>query len=476
MKYKYLVAAALQEELHAFIKLAGGKGLSTDVEEVTITAGKEVHKIAVFTPDKMGMPYNAGALMDYYHKIKPKFIIYIGTCAGLGNYEFGTVMIPKRAFSYESGKISEGNFLSDYISYEFGIKMRKLAVDYVNSEQVNLPYTVVTDEDMCSEAAVIDDYQRVLEIKNQGSRKLRALEMEAFSVACLNHILQGKCEFLVVKSISDLAKDKEQAERKNGKEIAKTNAADFTYRFLQHLLTRNTDNSITKRSQPFIDNLLLFEKSLRKLEETEYIDAVSQKKLAEIRNIESQLSNRRILSFDSAEMEHFTNQSIRKLFERDIHERTYHTTHIVNNQKKYLDTWQKDTLEQNDRDDFVRAQVELLNHGGEVIRIFIFHRPYFEANREDCIKMLKTHNSYYQDAINQISTLVYLFNPKKPHKIINHDFSIVGDEIVFKWYRAKIKGDPEYPQGICCLNDWNVKSYREIFNNLKKSCKKLEDL
>lgn len=476
MKYTYLIAAALQEELHAFIKLAGGKQSGTDSEEVTIKIAGEDHKVAVFSPDKMGMPYNSGALMDFYHKIKPKFVIYIGTCAGLGEYDFGTVMVPMRAFSYESGKLSAGNFLSDYISYEFGMQIRKWAVEYAHSEQSTLPYKVVTDEDMCSGAAVIDDFQRVAQIKNQGSRKLRALEMEAFAVACLNHILQGKCEFLVVKAVSDKAMDKQEAEKSHGKEDAKKNSADFAFRLLQYLLSKNKDKAPAKRIQPFIENLLSFEQALRQLEQTEYIDVVSRKRLTDIRNIESQLSGRKFPSFNSSEMEDFTSQSIRKLFDRNVNERKYYTTHIINNQKKYLDTWQKDTLEQNDRDDFVRAQIELLNHGGEVIRIFILHRSYFEANRDQCINMLKTHNSYYHGTANPVTALVHLYNPKKNHKMINHDFSIVGDEMVFEWYRAKVKADPEYPHGFCWLNDWKVNDYTEKFKNLRNSSKGLDEL
>jgi nucleoside phosphorylase len=475
MKYTYLVAAALQEELHAFIKLTGGKQSMPDSDEVSILIGHEEHKVAVFSADKMGMPYNAGAIMDVYHRLKPKFVLYIGTCAGLGDYDFGTVMIPIRAFSYESGKLSEGNFLSDYIAYDFGMQLRKWAGDCAYSEEASLPYKVITDEDICSGAAVVDDYQRVAEIRNKGSRKLRALEMEAFALACLNHMLQGMCEFLVIKAISDKAMKKDEAEKNNGKEIAKANAADFAFRFLKYLINTRPGKPEPKRIKPFIDNLHTFEKSLRQLEETSYVDVVSQKRLADIRNIESELTTRKFPFFNSLKMEQLTSQAIRKLFGRETKEKVYFTTHIINNQKKYLDTWQKDTPEQNDRDDFVRAQIELLNNGGKVVRIFILHRSYFETNRHDCIKMLETHNTYYKETINPVTALVYLYNPKNKLEV-NYDFSIVGDEMVFEWHRANRKEDPEYPNGFCWVEERKVNYYKDLFNRYKNSCKALDEL
>ncbi len=48
MKYKYLVAAALQEELHEFIEIAGGNALLLMRRSVTITIGDQVQRVAVF--------------------------------------------------------------------------------------------------------------------------------------------------------------------------------------------------------------------------------------------------------------------------------------------------------------------------------------------------------------------------------------------------------------------------------------------
>ena len=146
------------------------------------------------------------------------------------------MLVPHRVFSYESGKYENGHFLPDYVNYETGEYLRKQA-EFLNSIIKNkIDYRVITDEDFCSGAAVIDDRGKREEIVNRSARKVSGLDMEAYSLACINNVLTAeRKEVLVIKGIMDFAMDKNQSEEGGNKALAKTNSANFTLRLIKHL-------------------------------------------------------------------------------------------------------------------------------------------------------------------------------------------------------------------------------------------------
>jgi nucleoside phosphorylase len=129
MSYKYLVVSALQEELDEFMLKVSP---STEELELDVMLAKIQHRsksveILTFTADKMGMPFNAAKLMQIILSFRPKFIFFIGICAGIKDHPPGSVLIPKRVFSYESGKYENGVFSPDYTSYDTSDVLRKKA-------------------------------------------------------------------------------------------------------------------------------------------------------------------------------------------------------------------------------------------------------------------------------------------------------------------------------------------------------------
>lgn len=240
MNYKYLVVAALQEELNYFIKLLEGSDeqLDSDVEVYKLSLENNDFEILVFTPNKMGMPYTSAKVMQVINKYSPRFIFMIGTCAGITKYKkhaLGDVLIPCRVFSYESGKLQDGKFLPDYRNYELSNTLLRYATSLVGQFQDKAGYQVFTDEDLCSGAAVIDDSIKIEEIENLGSVKLTGLDMEGYAIGCLNDILRGSNDLLVVKSISDYAVRKGESEGKGNKVLAMKNSADFTFKLIKYI-------------------------------------------------------------------------------------------------------------------------------------------------------------------------------------------------------------------------------------------------
>ena len=253
--YNFLVVAALQEELNEFYKMNQSFSRKRKKEGGTfevsyITGGKSVN-VLTYTPNKMGMPYNAAALMKIILLHKPVYTLMIGTCACIAkDHKLGDVLIPDRVFSYESGKYDNGKFKPDYASFSTGEELRKQS-ELLKSQLGNkLDFNLTTDEDFCSGCAVVDDIELSDEIIKRCGRKLSGLDMEAYSIACINQVMKGSNELLVIKGISDFAKDKRETESKGNKEQAKQNSARFAYELIRHLQNTifSTEQDIEIRS------------------------------------------------------------------------------------------------------------------------------------------------------------------------------------------------------------------------------------
>lgn len=238
--YNFLIVAALQEELNEFYNQ--NKGFTKPVykdggaNEISFQYKKRDVKILTFTTNNMGMPINAASIMKIINIHEPIYTIMIGTCACIKrNHKLGDVLIPKRVFSYESGKYENGVFDPDYEAKSTGDQLRKQAELLKSRIGHKLKYNVTTDEDFCSGGAVIDDKDMSNEIVKRCGRKLSGLDMEAYSIACINSLLFPDKELLVIKAISDYAKNKTESEEEGNKELAKNNSANYAFELIKHL-------------------------------------------------------------------------------------------------------------------------------------------------------------------------------------------------------------------------------------------------
>jgi len=249
--YNFLVVAALQEELNEFYTV-NNKFKKREIREggaykiSYVKNGRRIN-LLTYSPNKMGMPFNAASIMKIINTHNPTYTLFIGTCAGLTDEKrkCGDVLVPVRAFSFESGKYELGKFLPDHISYETGELLRKHA-EIVHKKNKKRAFKVFTDEDFFSGAAVINDEAKRKEIISNSARKVTGLDMEAYSIACINHILRAESkELLVVKGISDFAVDKSNSEEQGNKSLAMKNAAAFAYEIICHLETTVFNIAIT---------------------------------------------------------------------------------------------------------------------------------------------------------------------------------------------------------------------------------------
>ena len=239
--YNFLVVAALQEELNAFLTLISnlkkvGKKAGGAVE-YQYSFGKRQLTILTFSCNKMGMPFNSAALMRIVMIHQPIYTFFIGTCAGLhpSKQKTGDVLVPHFIFNHESGKYNDkGEFESDYMSFDTDEEIRKSAEIIKN--KVSKQFNVTTDDNFCSGGAIVDDKVKKENILKESARKVSGLDMEAFSVACINSILKSEGKKLgVIKGIMDFGENRTTDEREQGKKLAMLNSAKFVLELIEYI-------------------------------------------------------------------------------------------------------------------------------------------------------------------------------------------------------------------------------------------------
>lgn len=239
--YNYLVVAAIQEELSEFYSLTSKLKRHARVAGGAVVLTFEIDKkreieILTYSSNKMGMPYNAAAIMKIICMHEPIYTFFIGTCAGIKDGQKpGDVLVPHQVFNYESGKHnSTGVFEPDHIGFETDDDIRKYAE--VIKNRVNRHYKVIADENFCSGAAVIDNVDKKREIVKHLPRKVTGLDMEAYSLACIQNILKSEGKKIgIIKGIMDHGENKEQSEKSKNKELAITNSAKFALELIKYI-------------------------------------------------------------------------------------------------------------------------------------------------------------------------------------------------------------------------------------------------
>ena len=89
--------------------------------------------------------------------------------------------------------------------------------------------------------------------------------------------------------------------------------------------------------------------------------------------------------------------------------------------------------------------------------------------------MLKKHIEYYHGTTFPVRTMVQLYNPQKETSL-TQDFTIIGGQIVFEWYRSLSNDKNGYGNGKCFTKQEHVKAFMETFEDLKSHSKDFDQL
>ena len=246
--YNFLIVAARQDELSAFIdqtsNLKKGAKVEFGVRELRYEEKKTKIDILTYTPAIMGMAFNAASIMRIICKYQPVYTIFIGTCAGLysDKNKYGDVLVPNNIYNYESGKHLDDVFECDHNCYSTDDDMRKYAGILAN--KLDKKINIITDEHFCSGSAIVDSKTKKLEIISRLPRKVTGLDMEAYSIACINHILreEGK-KLCVIKSIMDFGENKSASEKSQNKILAMQNSGKVALELIKYIHSEIINNN-----------------------------------------------------------------------------------------------------------------------------------------------------------------------------------------------------------------------------------------
>ncbi|WP_143017165.1 hypothetical protein [Catalinimonas alkaloidigena] len=141
----------------------------------------------------------------------------------------------------------------------------------------------------------------------------------------------------------------------------------------------------------------------------------------------------------------------------------YWATHNINNSKD-IEVWGEKCPYRKYMNEFIEPQRNILNRGGEVVRIFIVSKDYASYNKNSLISMLEFHDKYYENTLHKVSTLVYVPSQKK---VSDSDFTVINNDLAFEWIRSNDR-EFNYSRGFCYSgNKQNLEKYISNFSSMK---------
>lgn len=183
-------------------------------------------KVVSVQSSDMGMVAASIATMNLNYHFKPKYIFITGIAAGIGEHNFGDIIVPSEVWNYSSGKYidNEGelSFLPEPKVIPLDVKIADVVrQDYTEVlKEIHQAWPIKNEIDLliaktklgmyssplASGTAVVANFQVVKDMIISHSRKTEGIDMEAYGVfAAARSLCDNKPISICVKSISDFA-------------------------------------------------------------------------------------------------------------------------------------------------------------------------------------------------------------------------------------------------------------------------------
>lgn len=241
--YHILVASALNEELIPFLDFYKGKWKYIDKDKSLKTfkiknSYETEFNILTYSANKMGLPVNGIALTDVIRRYSPRYVLFIGTCAGLqpDDNKEGDVLIPEYVYAYDSGKYDDtGKFRVEHRHYDLSQTLRTMAADMI---ELNQKYRFGIEQNcgFCSGASVVSHKGKRNQIIKGKNRKVAGFDMEAYSLAVINQFCDG-VDTIVLKGIMDFGEKKDDKFKNSAKKNCARIANDLIKYMIEHIKT-----------------------------------------------------------------------------------------------------------------------------------------------------------------------------------------------------------------------------------------------
>lgn len=187
----------------------------------TLSDGEKSKKVVTVQSTDMGMVAAALTTVNLSKHYRPRYIIIVGIAAGIGEHEFGDILIPSEVWNYSSGKYcGKGDDLvfkpdpkvlqldarilglirQDYS--EVLLRIKKMWPEKMNSE------ISICDSSMACGTAVVANKKLVEDHIIAHFRKSGGLDMEAYGVFfAARSLCDSQPIAICIKSVSDFADD-----------------------------------------------------------------------------------------------------------------------------------------------------------------------------------------------------------------------------------------------------------------------------
>ncbi|MEM9299573.1 MAG: 5'-methylthioadenosine/S-adenosylhomocysteine nucleosidase [Bacteroidota bacterium] len=222
-----------------------------DLEELTHPKGK-VYEQGKFNGDnnewkvgiaEVGAGNNRSALETEraINFFDPQVMIFVGVAGGVKDLELGDVVAAEKAYGYEHGKVASTGFLvrPEVGKSTYTILERARAESRRENWKARINYSgdiknnpsVIIKPIAAGEKVVTEIRSGVFKLIKSNYNDTVAVEMEGsgFFTAC--HANEG-IQSLIVRGISDLLTNKEEADKDGYQEIAAKNASAFAFEVL----------------------------------------------------------------------------------------------------------------------------------------------------------------------------------------------------------------------------------------------------
>lgn len=211
-------------------------------------------KVVSVQSSDMGMVAASIATMNLNYHFKPKYIFITGIAAGIGEHNFGDIIVPSEVWNYSSGKYidNEGelSFLPEPKVIPLDVKIADVVrQDYTEVlKEIHQAWPIKNEIDLliaktklgmyssplASGTAVVANFQVVKDMIISHSRKTEGIDMEAYGVfAAARSLCDNKPISICVKSISDFA---DKAKGDGYQPYASYTSANFTKFLIMDLL------------------------------------------------------------------------------------------------------------------------------------------------------------------------------------------------------------------------------------------------
>lgn len=234
------------------------KGDATLYYEAIIEVSKKKIRLIRAQQSEMGMAAASNLTSKIIRYFQPKYIIMVGIAAGIGDGNYGDIIVPSIIWNYSSGKYVEAEekdgktgieFIPDAFSVEAdvdSVEMLKLGnyqsvlktiqeqFQHANYIKYESKLDIIVGPFACGSAVVANE-QIVDEIIRAHSRKTIGLDMESYGmIYAAKHCSGVKPKALCFKSISDFADRKKDDKYQD---YAAYTSANFAMYFVKnHLL------------------------------------------------------------------------------------------------------------------------------------------------------------------------------------------------------------------------------------------------